>query len=284
MPYITTPDGTDIHYHDWGTGTPVVLIHGWPLNSDMWEHQATILALNGYRVISYDRRGFGKSSKPFGANDYTTLANDLAALMEKLDLRHAALVGFSMGGGEVVRYLSKFGAARVSKAVLISASAPYLLKDDSNPDGVPMKQFDTFREQLTKDRFDFLNTFGAQFYGRTMVNHTVSEPVLNWTFAMAIQAEFKATYDQIGTFSATDLRAEMKTLTTPFLVIHGGGDATVPVKISGQVSAKILPNATYIEYDGEPHGLHMTVPDRLNADLLNFLGGTQAPTIKLEQV
>lgn len=283
MPYITTPDGTDIHYHDWGKGTPVVLIHGWPLNADMWELQATYLAENGYRVISYDRRGFGKSSKPFSFNDYNVLADDLAALLNKLDLHNVALVGMSMGGGEVVRYLSRHGQARVSKAVLLSSIAPYMLKTDSNPDGTPLSTFDDFRKNVSKDRFAFLQEFAPKFYGRSMVHHTVSQGVLDWTFAMAIQGSYKATYDGISTFGETDLREEMKSITTPFLILHGTGDDVVPIA-AARAAAKLLPHNTLIEYDGAPHGMVWTEAARVNADILNFLGGPMAPTVKLQQI
>ena len=281
MPYVTTKDGTDIHYHDWGTGMPVVLIHGWPVDSDMWEHQAEALLENGYRVIVYDRRGFGKSTKAVTGHDYNTLSDDLAALMDKLDLRNAAIVGFSMGGGEVVRYLSRHGSARVAKAVLISSVAPYMLKTADNPDGTPEAQFDEFRTNLLKDRFDFLQTFGPQFYGRSAVHHTVSQGVLDWTFSMAIQANLRATVAELHSFSHTDFREEMKSLKTRFLVIHGSGDKTVPIDAAGRAAAKLLPNCSYIEYDGEPHGLFMTVPEKLNADLINFLGGDHNTVPKL---
>ena len=284
MPYLTTRDKTEIFYKDWGTGMPVILIHGWPLNSDSWEYQASFLALNGYRVIAYDRRGFGRSSQPFTGYDYNTLSDDLADLMTALDLRNAALVGFSMGGGEVVRYLSRHGSARVSRAVLISAVPPLMVKTDSNPDGVDSEQLDKIAEGLKKDRFDFLHSFFPAFYGRSALHHTVSESVLDWSEHMAMLASPKATLDCATSFGTTDFREEMKTLTTPFLVIHGTGDKTVPIDASGRHSAKILPNATLIEYDGEPHGLTATVPDRLNADLLHFLGGDHNPVPKMEQL
>ena len=270
MPYVTTADGTDIHYHAWGTGRPIILIHGWPANGDMWESQATFLVEQGFRVISYDRRGFGKSSKPFTGHDYDTLADDLATLMEKLDVKNAALVGFSMGGGEVVRYLSKHGSSRVSQAVLISAVPPFMLKTADNPDGAPPELFAGMKEAICKDRFAFLQDFGPKFFGRTMINHSVSQGVLDWMFSMGIQASLKATLDDVTAFSSTDFRAEMKTLQTPFLVIHGTSDATVPIDLSGRKSAAILPNVQSIEYTGEPHGLFATAADRLNADLLAF--------------
>ncbi len=284
MPYLELKDGNELFFNDWGTGLPVILIHGWPLSSAMWEHQASFLVNNGYRVITYDRRGFGKSSQPFNGYNYDTLADDLAELLTALDVRDAALVGFSMGGGEVVRYLSRHGASRVAKAVLVSSVAPFMLKTDSNPDGTPEETFDGFREGLRKDRFDFLNTFGPHFYGRSMVHHTVSEAVLNWTFALAIEASPKATIDCVTAFSSTDFRAEMKSLQTPFLVIHGTSDKTVAIDAAGRAAAKILPNAKLIEYEGEPHGLFMTAPDRLNDDLLSFLGGDHNTVPKLEEV
>ena len=284
MPYLETRDGTEIYFNDIGTGTPVVLIHGWPLSGDMWEHQAGFLVENGYRVITYDRRGFGKSSHPFGGHDYDTLADDLADLMDELQVEGAALVGFSMGGGEVVRYLSKYGSSKVTKAVLISAVPPFMLKTDDNPDGTPAEAFEGFRQAIVKDRWDFLNNFGPAFYGRTMINHSVSESVLHWTFNVAASASPVATLGDLRAFSTTDFREEMKGITTPFLVIHGTGDKTVPIDAAGRAAAKILPNAKLIEYDGEPHGLFMTVPDRLNADLLSFLGGDHNTVPKLEQI
>ena len=284
MPYLETKDGTELFFNDWGTGMPVILIHGWPFSSVQWEHQASFLVLNGYRVIAYDRRGFGKSSQPLNGYNYDTLADDLGALIDGLKLENVAIVGFSMGGGEVVRYLSRHGSAKVSKAVLISSIAPYMLKTDSNPDGTPEAQFEQMRAGLMKDRFDFLNSFGPMFYGRSMIHHTVSESVLNWTFAECIKASPKATLDCLTAFSTTDLREEMKHLTTPFLVIHGTGDKTVPIDAAGRAAAKILPNAQLLEYDGEPHGLFMTVPDRLNKDLLHFLGGDHNVVPKLQQI
>ena len=284
MPYLETKDETELYFNDCGSGPAVILIHGWPLNSDMWEHQAGFLVENGYRVITYDRRGFGRSSHPYTGHDYDTLADDLAELIATLDLDHVALVGFSMGGGEVVRYLSRHGESRVSRAVLISAVTPFMLKTDDNADGTPEATFDDFHKQIVKDRFAFLNDFGSKFYGRSVVHHTVSEPVLNWTFGLAALGSPRATLAQLHAFSATDFRDEMKTLSTRFLIVHGTGDHTVPIDAAGRASAKLLQNSTLIEYDGEPHGLFMTAPDRLNADLLNFLGGDLNTTPKLEQV
>ncbi len=273
MPFITTQDGTDIYYRDWGTGAPVVLIHGWLINGDMWEKQATFLAENGLRVVNYDRRGFGRSGHPWSGYEYDTFAADLNALMEKLDLRGATLVGFSMGGGEVVRYLSRYGAGRVSKAVLVAAVPPYLLKTADNPDGVDPKVFEEIENSIRKDRPTFLHEFTPKFYGRTTLKHTVSEPVLEWSQEMALTGSLRSTLAAAKAWSTTDFREEMKSITVPIRVIHGTGDNTVPISVAGQRSVKILPNATLSEYDGEPHGLFWTAADRLNQELLEFIGG-----------
>ena len=274
MPFVEAPDGTEIYYRDWGTGTPVVLIHGWPLNSDMWEKQATFLAEHGCRVISHDRRGFGRSGKPWNGYNYDTFAADLNALMQKLDVSGATLVGFSMGGGEVVRYLSRYGSDRVAKAVLVSAVPPYLAKGPDNPDGVDPKIFVQIEEQIRKDRPAFLQSFAPMFYGRTMLNHTVSEAVLDWTQHMAYMGTLRSTLASAEAFATTDFREEMKLITVPVRVIHGTGDETVPIDASGRRSAKILPNANLSEYSGEPHGLFLTSADKLNAELLEFIGGS----------
>jgi pimeloyl-ACP methyl ester carboxylesterase len=272
LAFVKAQDGTEIYYRDWGTGAPVVLIHGWPLNGDMWEKQATFLAEHGLRVITYDRHGYGRSGQPWNGYDYDTFASDLNALMESLDLRGASLVGFSMGGGEVVRYLSRYGTDRVSKAVLISAVTPYLLKTADNPEGVDPKVFAEIAENIRKDRPAFLQEFGPKFYGRTVLNHTVSEADLEWTQWMALMASLRSTLAAAKAWSTTDFREDMKGITIPVLVIHGTGDSTVPIDVAGRRSAKILPNATLSEYDGEPHGLFLTAADRLNQELLDFIG------------
>ena len=271
MPYVKAQDGTQLYYYDWGTGAPVVLIHGWPLTSASWESQARVLAESGFRVIAYDRRGFGRSDWPFSGYNYDTLATDLGAVLDTLNLQGATLVGFSMGGGEVARYLGRYGAARVAKAVLISAVTPYLLKTADNPEGVDKKVFDEIVENLVKDRPAFLKQFAPAFYGRTLVNHTVSEPYLEFTQEMALTASPKATIDLVRAWSGTDFRDDLARITVPTLVIHGTGDATVPIDASGRRAAKLIPHAELLEYDGAPHGLNATVPDKLNADLLSFL-------------
>ena len=277
MAYITTQDGTELFLRDWGTGTPVVLIHGWPLSGDMWEKQATFLAENGLRVINYDRRGFGRSGQPWSGYEYDTFAADLHTVMEKLDLRGATLVGFSMGGGEVVRYLSRYGTSRANKAVLLAAVTPFLLKADDNPEGVDAKVFEGIAEQIRKDRPAYLKEFGPKFYGRTALKHTVSEADLEWNQAMAFTGSLRSTLAAAVAWSSTDFREDMKRITIPVRVIHGTGDATVPIDVAGRRSVKILPNATLSEYDGEPHGLFLTAADRLNQELLEFIGATRDP-------
>ncbi len=271
MPYLQAKDKTAIYYYDWGTGAPVVLIHGWPLTSASWEGQARVLAESGYRVIAYDRRGFGRSDWAGTGYEYTTLASDLNDLMEALDLRDATLVGFSMGGGEVARYLGTYGSSRVSKAVLISAVTPYLLKTDDNPEGVDKKTFDGIIENLKKDRPDFLKTFGKMFYGYSLVHHTVSDAMLEFTQMMALTGSPKATIELVRAWSGTDFRGDLAKITVPTLLIHGTSDHTVPIDVSARRAVKLLAQGELLEYDGEPHGLNATAPDKLNNDLLAFL-------------
>jgi non-heme chloroperoxidase len=257
MPYLNIENAGGLFYRDQGTGAPVILIHGWPYTSDMWDKQTTFLLEQGLRVISYDLRGFGRSDQPGNGYDYATMANDLNQLMEHLNLKNSTLVGFSMGGGEVVRYLSLYGTGRVAKAVLVSSVTPYLLRTDDNPDGVEAKVFEEIDEQLRKDRPNFLRSFGQKFFNRTMISHTVSEPVLDWVQSMGLTGSLRST------------------LATA--IIHGTADATVPIDASGRRSIKLLPNATLTEYDGEPHGLFLTAEDRLNNELLEFIGGRREP-------
>lgn len=271
MPYVQTKDKTALYYYDWGTGAPVVLIHGWPLTSASWEMNARVLAESGYRVIAYDRRGFGRSDWAATGYEYNTLASDLNDLLEALDLRGATLVGFSMGGGEVARYLSTYGSARVSKAVLVSAVTPYLLKTNDNPDGLDPKIFDEFDENLKKDRFDFLKTFGKKFYGVGLVHHPVSEAVLEFTQSMAQTGSPDATIKLARAWSSTDFRDDLTRITIPTLVIHGTGDEAVPIDNSARRAVQLLANAELVEYDGAPHGLNVTHAASLNHDLIKFL-------------
>lgn len=273
MPFIETTDRVRLFYNDWGQGKPVVLIHGWPLNADMWEYNAAFLAANGHRVISYDRRGFGRSDQPWTGYDYETFAADLKALLDGLDLRDVTLVGFSMGGGEVARYLARHGTERVSKAVLVAAVTPYLLKTPEHPNGAPKELFDGFVAELEKDRPHFLAGFGKKFFGAGLLNFAVSSEILDWAQGMALMASPKATIDCVRAFSETDFRPDMAAFTIPTLIVHGTSDETVPIDISAREAAKLVPGAQALEYDGAPHALTFTEKDRLNADLRAFIAG-----------
>ena len=271
MPFFETADGTAIHYNDWGTGQPVVLIHGWPLDADMWEYQSVHLARSGYRVITYDRRGFGRSGQPWTGYDYDTLANDLATLLDKLDLTGVTLVGFSMGGGEVARYIGLHGTARIARAAFISAVTPYLLKGPSNENGVDRSVFDQMVDGLQTDRPGFLAPFGKQFFGAGLLNFSVGSEILQWATHMALLASPKATVDCVRAFSETDFRADLARVTVPTLIVHGDADQTVPLAVSGEQTARLVPHARLEVYGGAPHALFYTERDRLNADLMSFL-------------
>jgi non-heme chloroperoxidase len=271
MPFFKTTDDTDIFYNEWGSGDPVVLIHGWPLNADMWSDQAVFLANAGQRVIAYDRRGFGRSSQPWHGYNYDTLASDLAALIDHLSLERVTLVGFSMGGGEVARYLGRYGTARIAKAALVSAVTPYMLKTEDNATGVDQSVFDQILSGLKADRPHFLSKFGAKFYGNGLLEKKVSTELLQWSLQVAMMGSLQATLKCAEAFSATDFRPDMAAFTIPTLIIHGTSDATVPIDSSARIAARMIPGSTLLEYDGEPHGLHATAKDRLNSDLLDFV-------------
>lgn len=269
--HIQTPDGHSIHVKDMGSGPPVILIHGWPLTGDMWEYQTLALLEAGYRVITYDRRCFGHSGHPADGYNYDVFAQDLAAVIDHVGAPKVSLVGFSMGGGEIARYLARHGSAKVDRVALVASIVPYLLKDDSNPDGVDQSVFDQMQAQVREDRFAFLQTFAKTFYGVGLVSKPVSGALLDWTFALAIMASPKATIDCIAAFGRTDFRADLAAFDVPTLIIHGTSDKTVPIDPSGRAAAAGIPGAELIEYDGEPHGLFATAADRLNGDLLAFL-------------
>jgi non-heme chloroperoxidase len=275
MKYVTTKDaitGEDVQlsYKDYGQGRPVVLIHGWPLSKDMWEYQIDDLVNAGLRVIKYDRRGFGKSDKPWNGYDYDTFAHDLKVLLDTLDLRDAVLVGFSMGGGEAVRYLSHYGNDRVSRIVLVSAVTPYLLKTPDNPNGVDENVFADMIAGVKKDRIGFLDDFGKTFFGINLLNHPVSTPLLNYYLGLASVALPRATVQCIMAFGHTDFRDDVRAVTVPTLIIHGDSDKIVPFEASGEVVSKMLPDAVLKVYEGAPHGLFYTHREQLNADLVAF--------------
>jgi len=272
MNMITTKDGTQIYYKDWGSGQPVVFSHGWPLSSDSWESQMFFLASKGYRCIAHDRRGHGRSSEPWDGNEMDTYADDLATLMEKLDVKNAILVGFSAGGGEVARYVGRHGTKRVAKAVLVSSVPPLMLKTPANPGGLPIKVFDGIRAASLANRSQFYKDLaGGPFFGFNRPGAKVSQGLIDWFWMQGMTAGHKNTYDCIKAFSETDFTEDLKKFDVPTLVIHGDDDQVVPIDAAGRTSAKLVKNAKLTVYPGAPHGLTDTHKDKLNADLLAFL-------------
>jgi pimeloyl-ACP methyl ester carboxylesterase len=277
MPFFKTmPDAasnaTNLFYEDLGTGKPVVFIHGWPLNHEMWEYQLSELPLHNMRCIAYDRRGFGKSDRRFKNYDYDTLAADLNALLDHLKLTKVILVGFSMGGGEIARYIGKYGTGRIEKVVLISSVTPYRLKTPDNPEGAEKAAFDETIQRIGKDRPAFLAEFSKKFYGVTTLSNPVSQPMLDWHQKHCLMSSARAMMDCVRSFSETDFRNDIPKITVPTLIIHGDEDKTVPIS-AGNRTAALLPHATYIVYEGAPHGLFITEKERLNADLIQFING-----------
>jgi non-heme chloroperoxidase len=273
MATVTTRDGTEIFYKDWGTGQPVVFSHGWPLQADSWEDQMNFLAGHGFRCIAHDRRGHGRSGQPWTGNDMDTYADDLAAVIEALDLRDAVLVGHSTGGAEVARYIGRHGTGRVAKAVLISATTPLMLKTPANPAGLPKDKFDGFRAALLADKAEVLRTFPSGFYGANRAGANVSRGLQDTFWLQGMQANLKALHDCIAAFSETDTTGDLKQFDVPTLVIQGDDDQIVPMPNTGAVTAKLVPGAQFKVYAGAPHGLCSTHKDRVNADLLAFIRG-----------
>ena len=271
MTTITTKDGTEIYYKDWGTGQPVVLSHGWPLSSEAWAGQMLFLAQNGYRAIAHDRRGHGRSTQTSSGNDMNTYADDLAAVINHLDLKNAVLVGHSTGGGEVARYIGRHGTKRVEKVILIAAVPPLLLKTETNPEGLPIEVFDSLRASLAKDPSQFYKDFAMMFYGANRAGAKVSQGMLDQFWLWSMQASLKSSYECIKAFSETDFTEDLKKFDIPTLVLHGEDDQVVPVKDSAKKSAKLIRGATEIYYPGGAHGITATEPGRVNADLLEFV-------------
>jgi non-heme chloroperoxidase len=269
--YIVVADGTRIHYKDMGTGPAVVFSHGWPLQGDAWEDQMFFLANKGYRVIAHDRRGHGLSSQPFAGNDMDTYADDLATVLNALDIKGAMLVGHSTGGGEVARYIGRHGSKRVAKAVLVSAVPPQMVKSPTNPGGLPITVFDGIRAGVLADRSQFFKDLTMPFYGYNRPGAKVSQGVRDTFWAQGMQCGLAGAYDCIKQFSETDFTADLKKIDVPTLVVHGSDDQIVPIDAAGKASAKIVKNAKLNVYEGAPHGIPTTHKDRLNADLLAFL-------------
>jgi non-heme chloroperoxidase len=271
MPFITTPDGVEIFYKDWGSGQAVVLSHGWPLNSDSWEAQQLALANSGFRAIAHDRRGHGRSTQVWDGNDMDHYADDLSALIEALDLSDVVLVGFSTGGGEVARYIGRHGTSRVAKVVLVSAVPPFMLRTGDNPGGLPIEVFDGLRESSLKDRSQlYKDLAGGPFFGKNKGGE-VSQGMQDSFWRQGMQAGHKNAYDSIAAFSATDMRDDLAKFDVPTLVIHGDADQVVPFDVGGRASAALIEGAQLKVYEGAPHGVTDTHKERLNADLLAFV-------------
>jgi non-heme chloroperoxidase len=268
---ITTKDGATIFYKDWGMGKPVVFSHGWPLNADAWDDQLLFVGSGGYRVIAHDRRGHGRSSQTWDDNNLDTYADDLAELIERLDLRDAVLVGHSTGGGEVTRYIGRHGTSRLSGAVLVGAISPLMLKTAANPDGLPIDVFDGLRASVISDRSQFYKDLSAPFYGANRPGSKVSQGVRDAFWLWSMQVGIKGAFDCIKAFSETDLTEDLKRFDIPTLIIHGDDDQIVPIGAAALRSSKIVKDATLNVYKGAPHGLMVTHKDQFNADLLAFL-------------
>lgn len=275
MPFIkSSPENSEpvnIYYEDLGTGKPIVFIHGWPLSGAMWEYQVTELTRQGYRCIIYDRRGFGRSDKPFSGYDYNTMAADLKALLDELDVQDATMVAFSMGGGEAAKYFTNYGNSHLSKLALISCVTPYMLKTDDNPDGVPEEQLKQITDAIKNDRPGFMENFAKGFYGVTEANNPVSNAFMVNNLARVMDASPIATLECVNSFAFTDFREDMKNINVPTLIIHGDEDKTVPIKATSEQSSRLINGSSLIIYPGAPHGLWYTERERLNKDLMKFI-------------
>ena len=271
MNFVTTTDNSKLYVKDWGTGKPVIMMSGWPLSADSWDDQSIALANAGYRAISYDRRGFGRSSQPWSGYDYNTLADDLAAVIAQTGAQDVTLIGFSMGGGEVARYLSRHGGKSVAKAVLAASVVPYMLKTTDNPDGTDEAIFDQMTRGMKEDRAKFFAGFFKDFFGVGLIAHPVSDELMQGCVNVAMQASLRATLECAKSFASTDFRADLSAFKVPTLIIHGTADKIVPIDAAGRAAAKGIIGSTLIEYEGAPHGLFATEKDRFTKDLLSFL-------------
>jgi len=279
---IENDEAIKLAYEDYGSGKPVVLIHGWPLSKEMWEYQLDELVGSGMRVIAYDRRGFGNSSKPWYGYDYDTLATDLNEVLVQLNLEEVTLVGFSMGGGEIARYSSLFGLKKVSRIILISSILPCLLKSTENPEGISSEQQNDMMVQLSTDRIDFLETFGKHFFGVDFISQPISKPLLEYYKTLGSLASPRATKECMKAFTSTDFTIDIKSINVPVLIIHGNADKTVPLAISSQRLAGMIPDSQLIVYDYAAHGLFYTEKDRLNLDIISFIR-TGLPAVEYDE-
>ena len=276
MPMIETCDGTWLYVKDWGTGNPVILMHGWPLTADSWDPIAEALANAGHRVISYDRRGFGRSEQTWGGYDYDSFTDDLADVMKATNAtENITLVGFSMGGGEVARYMSRYAGEGVVRAVLVASVVPYMLQADDNPDGVPQENFNQMTQDMIADRPAFMRTFLHDFFGIGWLSKPVSSATLDWAWNMSMQAGLRPTLKAAEAFSSTDFRGDLPSFNVPTLIIHGTSDKTVPIDPTARMAAAMIDDVTLVEYAGSPHGLFETDRDRLISDLMAFLNGEE---------
>lgn len=270
MSTFKTRDGTEIYFKDWGSGKPVLFSHGWPLDGDMWEKQMLFLSQRGYRTIAFDRRGFGRSSQPWDGYNYDRFADDIHELIEHLGIEAVTLVGFSMGGGDVTRYIARHGSKKIARLALLGAVTPYFIQSADHPEGVPAEVFEGIAAGLVKDRAQFISDFAAPFYG-TNHGQQVSAGVLTQTLNIALLASIKGTLDCVTAFSETDFRPDMAKIDVPTLVIHGDDDQIVPFEATGKLAAQMIKGAQLKVYAGAPHGFAVTHADQLNADLLAFL-------------
>jgi non-heme chloroperoxidase len=271
MPTITTKDGTDIYYKDWGTGQPVVFSHGWPLSADAWDKQMQMVANDGFRGIAHDRRGHGRSSQPWDGNDMDTYADDLAELIDSLNVSDIVLVGHSTGGGEITRYMGRHGTSKVAKAVLIGAIPPLMLKTNANPEGTPIEVFDEIRAGIEGDRSQYWEELAVPFYGANRPGSNVSQGLRDAFWLMSEQVGIKAAYDCVKQFSETDFAHDLQTIDVPVFVAHGDDDQIVPIAAAAPKTAKMLANSTLKIYPGASHGIHGAYEEELNKDLIEFL-------------